>query len=190
MKKITLIFLLLTIAGCAFSQNSSNQNGYSRPDAKERFDKYVSGTFGPTAFVGPVVSATYRQFRKRPEEWEKTGSGFAKRFGDSFGRQFINNSITYGLDEALKLDSHFYPSVKRDFKSKFSNAVISAFTARTPSGKRVIGVPKIVGTYSSAIIADEVWMPNRFNYKDGLRSGTISMGIRVGLNLFREFFRK
>lgn len=106
-----------------------------------------------TALIAPVISATFRQFRNSPEEWKKTGAGFARRFGDSFGRNLVNQTVTYGLDEALKLDSNYYLSKKPDFKSKFSNAVVSAFTARTPSGKRVIGAPKIIGTYSAAILA-------------------------------------
>lgn len=163
---------------------------YVRPEANERFKKYLNNVVGPAAFIGPVFSSTFKQIRNKPPEWGKTSSGFARRFGDSIGRNVINQTITYGLDEAFKLDSNYYPSAKKDFKSKFSNAVISAFTARNEKGKRVIGVPRIVGTYSSAIIANETWMPKRFSYKDGLRDGSISMITRIGINLFREFVFK
>lgn len=192
--KSLYIFCLILFAGLnVFAQTNppvatSNPTGYTRPNAEERFKKYVDSAIGPTSFIGPVFSSTFRQIRNRPEEWEKTSSGFARRFGNSVGRNVIKQTITYGLDETFKVDSNYYKSQKKDFKSKFSNAVLSTFTARTPSGKRVIGAPKIIGTYSSAIIANETWMPKRFDYKDGLRDGTVSLGTSVLVNLFKEFF--
>lgn len=196
--KLFVLFLMMIAAQTGLAQtvkradpqNTATQPDYVRPDSKERFRKYLNSAFGPTALIGPVFSSTFKQIRNRPEEWEKTGKGFAKRFGDSIARNAINHTITYGLDEALKVDSNFYKSKKKNFGARFSNAVVSAFTARREDGKRVIGIPRIVGTYSAAIIANETWMPNRFTYRDGLRDGTISLGTRVGLNLMREFIRR
>lgn len=193
MKNLLFISLIL-FSGCfIFAQTNQPQptstptSTYVRPDAGERFKKYVKRTIGPTAFISPLVSSTYRQIRNSPEEWGGKFPGFARRLGDSVGRNVIKQTITYGLDETLKLDSNYYKSQQKDFKSKFSNAVLSSFTARNERGKRVIGVPTIVGTYSSAIIANEVWMPKKFNYKDGLKSGSISFLTRIGFNLVKEF---
>jgi hypothetical protein len=199
MRVLTLFFVFLSASVSLFAQTAtpagtpqpnSNLTSYTRPDAEARFKRYVKGTIGPTAFVAPVVSAGIRQWRDTPEEWGQGAKGYGRRFADAFGKQLIGNTITYGLDEALKLDSHFYKSEKRDFKSRFSNAVLSAVTARTKSGRRVIGVPKLVGTYSAAIIANETWRPNRYDYKDGLRDGSLSIATRIGVNLIREFVFK
>lgn len=196
MKNLFIIGLLILVSANIFGQTNNQQTTiqtttatttYARPDAEQRFKKYINRTIGPTAFIGPVFSSTFRQIRNRPEEWGKTSNGFARRFGDSVGRNVIKQTITYGLDEALKLDSNYYKSPKKDFKSKLKNAALSSFTARNERGKRVVGVPTIVGTYSSTIIANEVWMPNRFNYKNGLRDGSISFATRIGINLLREF---
>lgn len=188
MKKLIILGLVLLSSLNIFAQTTTQPTTYVRPDAGERFKKYVNSSIGLTSFIGPVFSSTFRQIRNKPEEWEKTSSGFARRFGDSVGRNVVKQTITYGLDEKLKLDSNYYKSQKKDFKSKLSNAVLSSFTAKTPSGKRVVGAPKIIGTYSSAIIANETWMPKRFNYKDGFRDGTVSLGTNVLINLFKEFF--
>lgn len=170
------------------SANTTASTAYTRPDAEERFKKYLKRTIGPTAFISPVLGSTFRQIRNSPEEWGGKSAGFARRFGDSIGRNVIKQTVTYGLDEAFKLDSNYYKSPKKDFKSRLSNAFLSSFTARNERGKRVVGVPTIVGTYSSAIVANEVWMPKRFDYKDGLKSGSISFVTRIGFNLIREFF--
>jgi hypothetical protein len=167
------------------------QNGnYVRPDANQRFKRYVNRMFGPVSLGTKVLSAGYSTATNSPEEWGGTWKGFGKRFASSVGKSIIKESTMYTMDEAFKLDSAFYRSQKRDFKSKVSNAVLSTFTARKPDGKRVVGFPRLVGTYTASIVAAETWYPDRYSYKDGLKSGTISLGINVAVNLFKEFLKK
>lgn len=163
---------------------------YVYPNSKERFKRYIDHMVGPSALVGIAFGSAYDQIRNEPEEWNRNFEGFARRVGDNFGRNVIRHTVIYGLDETLKQDSTFYRSTKRDFKSKVSNSIVSVFTSRTKSGKRVVSVPQIAGAYSSAIIANEVWMPERFDYKDGFRDGSISFLTRIGVNLLREFVFK
>jgi hypothetical protein len=163
---------------------------YTRPDADKRFKRYVNHMFGPVSLGTKVLSAGYSTATNSPEEWGGTWKGFGKRFASSVAKGIIRETTTYTLDEAFKLDSAFYRSPKRDFKSKVSNAFLSTFTARKPDGERVFGFPRIAAVYASSIIAYETWYPDRYSYKSGLRSGTISLGINVGMNLFKEFIKK
>lgn len=171
-------------------QINSKSAEYTRPDAKKRFKRYIKGTIGPIAIGRNLASAGFSTWRNSPEEWGDRWEGFGRRVASNFGKAVIKQTAIYGLDETLELDSGFYRSQNRSFKSKFKNAVISPFTARKPNGKRVLGVPRIVGTYTSSIVAAEVWYPSRFDYKDGLRSGSISLGFNVLTNLFKEFVLK
>ena len=195
MKYLAIVLLIITANFCVFSQTiNSNptqpppnqKQSYQRPEKKKRFRTYIKNMVGPSAFAGPFLSASYNQIRKNPEEWERNSRGFAKRFGNSVGRNVINQTVIYSLDEALKVDSAYYPSRKKDLKSKIKNAVVSTFTARNEQGKRVLGIPRIAGAYTSAIIANEVWMPNRFSYKDGFRDGSLSLGMKVLINIAKE----
>lgn len=169
---------------------SKQTSTYQRPNSKERFNNYVRNTVGPFALLGTAFSAGIGTVANEPEEWEGNIEGFGRRFASNLGERAIRQTAIYGLDEALKLDSTFYRSQKKDFGSRLGNAMISTITARNKSGKRVVGVPRIVGNYSSAIIARETWYPKRFDYKDGLRSGTISFGTEALINVFREFVFK
>jgi hypothetical protein len=173
---------------------SANQiqttNGYVRPTARQRFKRYAKSMFGPYALGSNVVKAGYSTATNSPEEWGGTWEGFGRRFASGMGKSVIKNTTMYGLDEGFKLDSHFYRSQKRDTKSKIKNALISPFTARNRNGKRVIGFPRIAGTYTAGIVAAETWYPSRYDYKNGLRSGTISLGFNAAVNLFKEFVWK
>lgn len=178
------------IAKSQTENQTQTANGYQRPTAKKRFTRYVNNMFGPYALASNAVGAGFGTAFNEPEEWGGTWKGFGRRFASNTGKSVIRNTTVYALDEAFKLDSHFYRSEKRDTKSKIKNALISPFTARNRNGKRVAGFPRIAGTYAASITATETWYPARFDYKDGLRDGTISFGITAAVNLFKEFVWK
>jgi hypothetical protein len=174
------------------SEVSSGQtaNGYTRPDGKTRTKRYFNSMFGPFSLARSVATAGISTWRNSPEEWGPHWEGFGKRSASNIGRSVIRNSVMYGMDEALKVDSHFYRSQKKDAGSRIVNALISPVTARKPNGKRTIGIPRIAGTYTASIVAAETWYPDRYDYKDGLRNGTISLGFNAAFNLVKEFIWK
>lgn len=163
---------------------------YVRPNANTRFKRYVNGMFGPMALGKTVLKAGWSTWRNSPEEWGDTWEGFGRRVASGLGSSVIKRTTIYGLDESLKLDSHYYRSKKKDWKSKVTNALISPVTARTKEGKRTIGIPRIAGTYTSAIISRETWYPARYDWKDGLKSGTTSLAWSAAFNLVKEFIWK
>lgn len=170
--------------------NGQQPNSYLRPRAKVRFKRYLNDIAGPFALGRDVAVAGISTWANSPEEWGKKWDGFGRRVASNFGKNVIKQTAIYGLDEALKIDSHYYRSRKKDAGSKIRNALLSPVTARNASGKRVIGIPRIVGTYASSIIATEAWYPARYDYKEGLRSGTISLGINAAFGLIKEFVWK
>lgn len=175
----------------ADEENSAAQaNSYVRPDAEKRFKRYLNNAVGLRALAINALGAGISTAANEPEEWNGNLEGFGRRFASNTGRNAIRETVIYGIDEALKTDSEFYRSEKRDTGSRVKNALLSTVTARKPDGQRTLGVSRIVGTYSAHIIAAEAWYPKRFDYKDGLKSGTISLGINAAFNLFREFIWK
>ncbi|MDM7922139.1 MAG: hypothetical protein QUS14_07540 [Pyrinomonadaceae bacterium] len=172
------------------AQPASQTSMYTRPDGKTRAKRYFNSMFGPFALARSAATAGIGTWRNSPEEWGPHWEGFGRRFAANVGRSVIRNSVMFGLDEALKVDSHFYRSEKRDTTSKIVNALVSPVTARKPDGKRTIGIPRIVGTYTSSIIAAETFYPARYDYKDGIRTGSISLGFNAAFNLIKEFVWK
>lgn len=168
----------------------STMNTYVRPSAKKRFHSYLNGMFGPMTLGKSAAYAGIGTWRNSPEEWGDHWDGFGRRVASGLGTNAIKQTITYGLGEAGKLDSSYYRSKKKDLKSKVMNAVISPVTARNPEGERVFGYPRIVGIYTANIIARETWYPARYDWKDGMKTATLSLGMSVGYNLIKEFIWK
>lgn len=163
---------------------------YVRPDAATRRKRFINSTVGPFALGRMVATAGISTWRNSPEEWGTKWEGFGRRVASNFGKNAIKQTTKFGLDEALKYDSHFYRSKSKSLGARFRNAVISPVTARDRNGKRVVGIPNLAGTYTSSIVANEAWYPDRYNWKDGVRTGTISLGFNAAYNLFREFVWK
>lgn len=185
--------LVLTYAGGQNKTSASSfpkQGWYAPPTAKERQKRFVNSVVGPLAIGKNVAWAGIGTWRNSPEEWGDKWEGFGRRLASNFGKNVIKQSSIYGLDAAFKIDSHYYRSRKKDVGSRVLNALISPVTARNRDGKRVFGISRIAGTYTSSIIAAETWYPDRFNYKDGLKSGTLSLGLNGVYNLVKEFVWK
>lgn len=157
------------------------------PTRRERFKRYVKSTVGPPSFAGSAVTAGIHQWQDHPEEWEQGASGYGRRYASDFARNAIQQTVVYGLDSALGLDTRFRRSTRTGFFPRMADALAENVTSRTRSGKRVISVPRITGVYAARIIQAEAWYPSRYNYKDGLRRGTRSLAVGFGLNLIREF---
>jgi hypothetical protein len=160
---------------------------YVFPDNAERFRRYVKSTVGPFALLRTAASAGFQQASDSPEEWEQGAKGYGKRFASGFGRNAIRQTITYGLDEALDLDTGFERSKRSGFFPRLKDALIQNVTSRTRSGGRVLSAPRLIGVYSAGVISREAWYPERYSYKDGLRSGTTTLLTGFGINVLREF---
>jgi hypothetical protein len=205
MRSIFSLFLVMVLAAFAHAQTDNTatpaakstaststapqDDAYHPPDAKTRAKWYRDSLIGWQAIGRQVVGAGYGTWRNSPEEWGDHWEGFGRRLASGFGKNVIKQTSIYGLDSGLKVDSHYYRS-KKGVGAKVANALISPVTARNREGKRVVGVPRLVGTYGSSIVAYETWYPQRYNWKDGVRSGTISLGINAAFNLFKEFVWK
>ena len=160
---------------------------YIFPDNHERFKRYMKSTIGPVRLGWSAADAGIGQWRDTPEEWGQGARGYGKRYASSLGSNAIHQTVTYALDEAMGLDTGFQKSSRNGFLPRFKDALMQNVTSRTRTGKRMISVPRFAGVYSGAIISRETWYPDRYSYKDGLRSGTKSLLEGFGLNLVREF---
>jgi len=168
-------------------QQTTATPDYVFPTHRERFNRYMKSTVGPSRLAWTAASAGIAQWKDHPEEWGQGMKGYGKRYASSFGQNAIQQTVTYGLDEALGLDTGFQKSKRDGFGARAKDALLQNITSRTKSGNRIISAPRLAGVYGGAIISHETWYPERYNYKDGLRSGTTSLLTGFGINLVREF---
>ena len=173
------------------SQDKKDQQATSQtyifPSGKERFQRYVKDTIGPFRLLRTGAAAGIAQWRDAPEEWGQGMKGYGRRYASGLGQNLIQQTVTYGLDEAMGLDTGFQKSKREGFGPRFKDALLQNVTSRNRKGDRVVSVPRFAGIYTGAIVARETWFPDRYSYKDGIRNGTTTLITGFGINLVREF---
>ena len=165
----------------------TTSGGYVFPTEHERFNRYLWDTFGPLKLLGVGVGAAIDQGQNSPPEWKKGGSGYGKRFASRMGQNVIEQTTSYALSEAFRLDTGFQRSQRHEFSERLGDALIQNVTSRTRSGKRIISVPRFAGAYVGGLVPALTWYPSRYSYKDGLRQGTYSLAAGFVVNVLREF---
>ena len=88
----------------ADQQQATTTQNYVFPTHRERFNRYVKGTVGPFRLAWTAASAGIHQWDDHPEEWGQGMKGYGKRYASSFGQNAIQQTVTYGFDEAFGLD--------------------------------------------------------------------------------------
>ena len=94
--------------------------------------------------------------------------GYGKRFASSFGRNAIQQTVTYGLDEAFDLDTGFQRAVARSFSAS-KHAFLETITSRTKSGNRVLSAPTR-GCLHRRHRRDRDVVSRAYSYKTGCES--------------------
>ena len=180
--------LLINPAPEASQQTSGGINsGYVFPSKQERFKRYIWDMVGPFSLVGIGIVAGYDQSQDDPPEWGQGASGYGKRYASRFGQNAVMQTTTFGLSEALRLDSSFERSKRHGFGPRLADALVQNVTSRTHSGKRIISAPQLAGFYVGGLVPALTWYPDRFGYKDGLREGTYALAAGFVVSVLREF---
>ncbi len=172
--------------------NAASESSVRRADdfvpmtRSERAAHYVHALFGSEAFVLSAARAGVGQLRNSPHEWGQGAEGFGSRYGSAYAQRIIGQTIENGLALGLNEDNRYFRSGKHGI-GRLGYAVTSAFLARHYDGTRYISFSAIGGAAGSAFIS-RAWQPRSISSMgSGARSFGIGMGVRVGLNIGREF---
>ena len=180
--------LLLTTAPRALAQDSpaSNPSDLERPRGAQRFRNFMVDAVGPVVLVETIAWAGAAQAKETPVEWGGGVKAFGRRYASLVGQGIIQESVAYGMSEALAVDSRFHKSGKRGFFPRAGDALAQAVTSRRANGTRVASAPLLAG-YVAGGVGMMAWYPNGYTYKDGLGYGGLALASRAGVNLIREF---
>jgi hypothetical protein len=175
---------VLSVAPCALAQTAAATD--VRPVAAERFKNYLQATVGPLVLLETVAWAGISQETNAPSEWGRDAQGFGKRYASIVGQGVIQESVTYGLSEAMAVDSRFHTSRARGFAPRAGDAMLQSVTSRRANGSRVVSAP-LLASYAAGGVGMMTWYPDGYSWKDGVRYGGLALASRAGINLIREF---
>ena len=153
----------------------------------ERAAYYVSSIAGPESFLYAAARAGGAQAVDRPREYGQGAEGFGLRMGSAFGERVIGQTFEHGFALGLHEDNRYFASGRRGFGRRAAYAFASAFLARHDDGSRGVSYSTLGGAAVGSFVS-RTWQPrSTTSLADGAVSFGITMGLRAGFNLLREF---
>lgn len=155
----------------------------------QRIDWIVDGTIGRKSLfvVGPLATAWQTGFNT-PDEWERGGSGIAKRYAQREADVAISNSIEAGLGALWGEDPRYIPSGRKGIWPRARYAIKTVFLAQGRDGRLRPAWGRYAGNTLNNLI-ENAWLPPSVTTsgQTALRSGMGMLG-RLGGNAWEEFW--
>jgi hypothetical protein len=92
--------------------------------------------------------------------WGSGAPGVASRYGDSFGRRIVRNSMELGLGMALREDARYKPSAETGIRRRLRYATLHALTATVPDGTTRPAYSRIAAGFGAEFVSSR-WSPER-----------------------------
>jgi len=149
--------------------------------------------FGRAVAYGAGMGFLYagvNQINDDPAEWERTWTGYGKRYASNLGEFVIQESVTDGLAAIMKRPLDYTPCGCTSRGKRLGYALAGALTDQMADGTHPIAIPRIVGAYAGAY-AQTTWRPDsRTRAAQTLLYGTTSIAIGGLINVYHEFLRR
>ena len=153
----------------------------------ERAKDYVDSLIGPGAIAFTTMRAGVDLGVQRPREWGQDVPGAVVRLGSTYAEYAITETLEHGFALGLHEDNRYFWSGKHGIAARLAYAASSTVLARHDDGSRSLSFSAIGGAASGALLA-RTWQPySTTSLPDGAVSFGITMGIRLGMNIAREF---
>jgi hypothetical protein len=131
---------------------------YIPPTGRDRLKWAVDGTLGASSIATGVFIASWNAAWNLPSEWDRSWSGFAKRFGAREAQMTISNAIESGLGAAWGEDPRYFRSGRTGVWTRTGYAAKTVFVTRRRSGHLAPAWARYVGAIGSNIVANS-WLP-------------------------------
>jgi hypothetical protein len=155
---------------------------------EERRGLYWGQTFlSPGAFFASAGPALGAHLRNDPPQWGQGAGGYARRFGDRFARNTIQNSIEAAGAAALGYDVRHVRCNCNGFFPRFGHAIAWNFLTLNRHGQTVISIPRVGSAFAAEFIGN-TWIPSDHRSRgDALRGVGVELAIGSLFNAIREF---
>jgi hypothetical protein len=182
--------LLLGNAGAVLGQETPPSRPAPVLADEQLLRKYVVATLGPEGLIGAAAAAGYQQYQNYPDEWQRSAPGYMKRWASAYAAGAIGNTTKYAISHWMDQDPSFVRCTCTGFNARMKHAVFFIFRARTRDGREVFSPASLAGYTAEHMVPAALWFPRRHFWTEGVGLAAASIGSKVAINIFREFFGK
>lgn len=190
--RLAIFFVLLPpclAAGQSFVVHAPFDAATYKPlDGQERWVRWWKEDGGSAALHEQSLStAVYLEIIDDPSAWRRTGGGFIRRFGSSYGGNLLENTAHEGLAAAGGTDPRYFACGCSGFFRRSGHALKMTFLTYTQGGHKTLDLPQLAGVYGSTMI-EATWWPHHYSaLVQGVQAGHIDLGLLGAEHLAQEF---
>ena len=182
----TFAAILVGVPGWASGQPAAP---YLPVTPSQRVDWIVDGTVGPRSlFVVGVMGASFQTGVNTPSEWERSWSGFGKRYLEREADVAISNTLEAGVGALWGEEPRYIRSGRGKIAERARYAITTAFLAQHRDGSLHPAWGRYVGNTVNNVI-ENTWLPPSTTTpgQTALRC-VLGFLTRMGGNAFEEFW--
>jgi hypothetical protein len=154
----------------------------------EKFKYHMQRSVDATEFLRAGAGGALNQWRDHPTEWGQGWDSYGVRVASHFGQHFVKQQILFAVQAIDHESPEHLRSHRHGLANRVKDSIRYTFTSGTDDGKFMPAYSRFIGAYGAAFIA-RTWYPDSYQtFGSGLKAGTTSLGIDVGMNLLREFW--
>jgi hypothetical protein len=161
---------------------------YKPLSGHERWQRWVSEDGrSPSIHIESIGTAAYQQTFDVPSAWTRSGGGFARRLGSSYGSNLIQNTVHEGMAGIEGTDPRYFPCACTGLFRRGGHVFKMSFLTYTNSGHLTLDLPQITSIYGTSM-AEATWWPQHYSaLVQGVQAGHIEAGFIGAEHLVQEF---
>lgn len=141
----------------------------------------------PSIHIESIATATYLQVIPDPSAWGRTGGGYARRLGSSYGSNLIQNTVHESMAGMAGTDPRYFACSCTGFFHRSGHAMKMTLITYNRSGQETLDIPQLSGAYGSSMI-EAMWWPRHYTaLTQGVQTGHLEMGFIGAEHLAQEF---
>jgi hypothetical protein len=169
--------------------SSGTRKQFQPLSGQERWRNYTKDAFlSPGPFFATVMPALGEQRSNQPSEYGQGWDAFGNRLGRRAAQYQLQTALYHSSAAALGTETGYRRCNCTGGGKRLGYALSRTFLTRTNSGSTVPNVAYLGGVFGGGAIATEGWYPDRYRATgEGVRAGTIQVGVNTAINVIQEF---
>jgi hypothetical protein len=187
---IPRIVLIVAVTGCRLEAHDCTRRiaeDFVPMSTSQRLVHAFDSVARPGAALSVGIRAGIDYGANRQPEWGRGADRFALRYSNVYAEHFIAQVIEQSTAFVRHEDNRYFASGARGLSRRLGYAAASAVLARRDDGSRTISYSALGGAAGAAFISRRWQARGNSSAGDAAVSFGITMGIRAGFNLIREF---